>query len=131
MNENAATRIDSWLWAARFFKTRGLAKQAVERGRVTIDGATCKVSHAVHIGDSMRVVRGEDAFEVEVTGLAGKRGSTALAKTLYRESETSIEAREAASAQRRAEHAGYRPPRKRPDKRARRLIRALGDIDSS
>jgi ribosome-associated heat shock protein Hsp15 len=124
------TRIDAWLWAARFFKTRALAKQAIERGRVTIAGAACKPARTVHVGDVLGVTRGEETFEVEITGLAHRRGSAALAQTLYRESEASIRAREVAREQRRAERAGYQPPPKRPDKRARRLIRALGDIDS-
>lgn len=126
----AGIRIDAWLWAARFFKTRALAKQAVERGRVEIAGAASKPSQAVKVGDSLRVKRGEETFEVEVTGLAHKRGSAALAQTLYRESETSLKAREAARDQRRAERAGFTPPPKRPDKRARRLLRALGDFDA-
>ena len=130
MKETAGIRIDAWLWAARFFKTRSLAKQAVEHGRVTIAGASCKPSHLVRIGDSLRIARGEETFEVEVRGLSGKRGSPALAQTLYRESEASIRAREEARERRRAERGGYQPPPKRPDKRARRLIRALGDIDS-
>ena len=125
-----ATRIDAWLWAARFFKTRALAKQAVERGRVTFAGAALKPSHAVKPGDTLRITRGDETFEVEINALAHKRGSAALAQTLYRESEASIEAREAAREQRRAERAGFTPPPKRPDKRARRLIRALGDIDT-
>ncbi len=129
--DDEATRIDAWLWAARFFKTRALAKQAVERGRAAIGGVACKPSHAVKIGDRLRIVRGEEIFEVEVAGIAHKRGSAALAQTLYRESETSIKAREASAVQRRAERAGYQPPPKRPDKRARRLLRALGDIDAS
>jgi ribosome-associated heat shock protein Hsp15 len=123
-------RIDAWLWAARFFKTRALAKQAVERGRVTLAGAALKPSHAVKPGDALRITRGDEIFEVEVTGLAHKRGSAAVAQSLYRESEASIKAREAARGRHRAERAGYQPPPKRPDKRARRLIRALGDIDA-
>lgn len=123
-------RIDAWLWAARFFKTRGLAKQAIERGRVELGGATCKPSHTLKPGDTLRITRGEETFEVEITGLAHKRGSAALAQTLYRESEASIHARAIAREQQRAERAGYQPPPKRPDKRARRLIRALGDIDA-
>ena len=128
--DDEVTRIDAWLWAARFFKTRALAKQAVERARVTIGDAACKPSHDVRIGEKLRITRGEEKFEVEVTGLAHKRGSPSLAQTLYRESGASIKAREAAREQRRAERAGYQPPSKRPDKRARRLIRALGDIDT-
>ncbi|HEY9110753.1 MAG TPA: RNA-binding S4 domain-containing protein [Rhodanobacteraceae bacterium] len=129
--DDDVTRIDAWLWAARFFKTRALAKQAVERGRVTIADAACKPSHAVKIGDALRIRRGEETFAVEIIGLAHKRGSAALAQTLYRESATSVRTREAAREQRRAERAGYQPPPKRPDKRARRLIRALGDIDAN
>lgn len=124
-------RADAWLWAARFFKARALARQALERGRVTIRDAAIKPSHAVKIGEVLRIVRGEETFEVQVTGLAHKRGSAAAAQTLYRESEASLKAREAAREQRHAERAGYQPPPKRPDKRARRLIRALGDIDAS
>jgi ribosome-associated heat shock protein Hsp15 len=130
MSDQTAIRIDAWLWAARFFKTRSLAKQAVEHGRVTIAGAACKPSHIVRIGDSLKITRGEETFEVEVLALSGKRGSAALAQTLYSESEASIRAREGARERRRAERGGYQPPAKRPDKRARRLIRALGDIDS-
>lgn len=130
MTVHDQVRVDAWLWAARFFKTRVLAKQAVERGRVTIDGAACKPSYTVKVGEALRIVRGEETFEVEVTGLAHKRGSAAVAQALYRESEASLKAREAAREQRRAERAGYQPPPKRPDKRARRLIRALGDFDS-
>lgn len=125
------TRIDAWLWAARFFKTRALAKQAVERGRVTIAGAALKPAQALRIGGRLRIVRGEETFEVEVTGLAHKRGSAALAQTLYRESEASMKARETLRERRRVERAGYQPPPKRPDKRARRLLRALGDVDAS
>jgi ribosome-associated heat shock protein Hsp15 len=128
--ETTIVRIDAWLWAARFFKTRALAKQAVERGRVLLDGAACKPSHAVKIGDALRVRRGEEIFEIEVAGLAHKRGSAALAQTLYRESEKSIKAREVARELHRAERAGFTPPPKRPDKRARRLLRALSDIDA-
>ncbi|MDE2055029.1 MAG: RNA-binding S4 domain-containing protein [Xanthomonadaceae bacterium] len=130
MAGNDQIRIDAWLWAARFFKTRALAKQAVERTRVTFGDAACKPSHEVRIGEKLRITRGGETFEVEVTGLAHKRGSAALAQTLYRESEASIRAREAVREQRRAERAGYQPPPKRPDKRARRLIRALGDLDA-
>lgn len=130
IDDRSPVRIDAWLWAARFFKTRALAKHAVERGRVTIGDAACKPSHELHVGDTLRITRGDDVFEIEVTGLEHKRGSAAVAQTLYRESEASIRARETKRAQRSAERAGYQPPPKRPDKRARRLIRALGDLDS-
>jgi ribosome-associated heat shock protein Hsp15 len=126
----AGVRADSWLWAARFFKTRSLARQAIEHGRIEIGEAVCKPARPLRIGDKLRIQRGEERFEIEVLALSSKRGSAAVAQTLYRESESSRLAREAAREQRRAERAGYQAPAGKPDKRARRLIRALGDIDS-
>jgi ribosomal 50S subunit-recycling heat shock protein len=76
------TRIDAWLWAARFFKTRALAKQMVERGRVSRGDAVCKPAQFVHPGDVLRIVRGEETFVVEVTAVAAKRGAVALAQAL-------------------------------------------------
>jgi ribosome-associated heat shock protein Hsp15 len=128
--EQTGARADSWLWAARFFKTRSLAKQAIDTGRVELAGAALKPSRLLRIGDRLRIRRNEECFEIEVLALSGKRGSAASAQGLYRESESSRLAREAAREQRRAEREGYRPPAGKPDKRARRLIRALGDIDS-
>ncbi|HJU07475.1 MAG TPA: RNA-binding S4 domain-containing protein [Rhodanobacteraceae bacterium] len=127
---SAGVRLDTWLWAARFFKTRSLAKQAIEAGRVELDGRVCKPAHALHAGSMLRITRGEECFEIEVAELSERRGPASIAQTLYRESESSRLAREAARGQRRAERAGYQPPAGKPDKRARRLIRALGDIDS-
>lgn len=129
--DDDVTRIDAWLWAARFFKTRALAKQALERGHVTRDGRACKPAQTLKPGDALRITRGDETFEVEVTGLAHKRGSATLAQSLYRESAASVAARAAARERRRAERAGYQPPSRRPDKRSRRLLRALGDIDAS
>ncbi|GGK09293.1 RNA-binding S4 domain-containing protein [Luteimonas terricola] len=125
-----SVRIDIWLWAARFFRTRTLAKQAVDTGKVEVAGQRPKASRAVRVGDALRVVRGDDAFEVEVLGLSDDRGPAAVARQLYRESEASVKAREEAALVRRATSDGYRAPEHRPDKRARRLIRALGDIDA-
>lgn len=124
-------RIDVWLWAARFFRTRTLARQAVETGKVELGGQRPKPSRAVRVGDALRVVRGDDVFEVEVLGLSDDRGPAPVAQALYRESEASRAAREEALKLRKAARDGFRPPEGRPDKRARRLIRALGDIDAS
>lgn len=129
-HDSSGVRVDVWLWAARFFKTRSLAKQAIEHGRIEIDGAACKASRLVHVGDRVRVTRGEERFEIEISKLAEKRGSASIAQTLYGESGASIAARAAAREQRSAERAGYSAPRGKPDKRARRLIRALGDIET-
>ena len=125
-----AVRLDVWLWAARFFKTRSLAKQAVETGKAEVGGQRAKPSRVVRIGDALRVVRGEEMFEVVVKGLSDQRGPAPVAQALYEESEASRQRRAELRAQRIAERDGYRPPEQRPDKRARRLIRALGDIDA-
>ena len=129
--ETAATvRLDLWLWAARFYKTRALAKHAIETGKVEVGGQRAKASRGVRVGDALVVARGEERFEVEVLALADVRGPTSVAQTLYRESDASKRAREQARALRAAERTGFRPPETKPDKRARRLIRALGDIDA-
>lgn len=126
----ASVRLDQWLWAARFYKTRSLAKQAIENGRVDVDGQRAKASRAVRAGDRLVVVRGEESFEVDVLMLSTVRGSAPVAQTLYAETQASIARRAQARALRAAQRDGFRPPEQRPDKRARRLIRALGDIDA-
>lgn len=126
----AAVRLDLWLWAARFFKTRALAKHAIETGRVEVGGQRAKPARSVHVGDQLVVQRGDERFEVEAIALSDVRGPASVAQTLYRESEASKLAREQARALRAAERAGFRPPESKPNKRARRLIRALGDIDA-
>ena len=128
--QNESVRLDLWLWAARFFKTRSLAKQAVEHGKVEVGGQRPKASRAVRVGDALRVTRGDEVFALEVLGLSDTRGPAKLAQTLYAESAASRQAREEARARRAAEREGYRAPEGKPDKRARRLIRALGDLDA-
>lgn len=124
------TRLDIWLWAARLFKTRGLAKQAIELGKVEVGGQRAKPSRMLRVGDALKVMRGDETFEISVLGLSDKRGPASIARSLYAESDASQRAREEHRAKLAAERAGYRPPESRPDKRARRLIRALGDIDA-
>jgi ribosome-associated heat shock protein Hsp15 len=123
-------RIDVWLWAARFYKTRSLAKQAIENGKVEIAGQRAKASRQVHVDEAMTIVRGEERFEIHVRGLSDTRGPAKVAQALYEESVESRERRAAERATRAAERAGYKAPETKPDKRARRLIRALGDIDA-
>ena len=125
----AGIRLDVWLWAARFFKTRSLAKQAVETGKVDVAGQRAKASRLLRVGDALQVSRGEETFQVSVLGLSDTRGPAPVAQALYAESAASRAAREAARAQRLAMRDGFRPPEQRPDKRARRLIRALGDLE--
>ena len=130
MTESTALRLDIWLWAARFFKTRSLAKQAVETGKVEVAGQRAKPSRMVRIGDSLKIARSEEHFEVSVLALSEQRGPASVAQGLYAESEESRIRRGQLRAQRAAERDGYRAPEHKPDKRARRLIQALGDIDA-
>ncbi len=126
----AGVRLDLWLWAARFFKTRALAKQAIEGGKVEVNGAAGKPARAVHADDCLKITRGEERFEIDILALSTKRGAAPIAQRLYRETESGRSAREAAAEQRRLAMAGYVKPATKPNKRARRLIHALGDIDA-
>lgn len=119
----AEVRVDVWLWAARFFKTRSLAKQAIVGGHIDVNGGGCKPAKMLHAGDSLQIARGEERLDVEVLALADRRGPASVAQGLYRETETSRLAREAAIATRRMTGTGA--PAKRPDKLARRQLRQL------
>ena len=125
-----SVRIDLWLWAARFYKTRSLAKQAVLGYKVDADGQALKPSRQVKTGERLSIRRGEEVFEIEVLALSERRGSAPVARTLYAESPESIARRAAELEKRRTEATGYRAPPGKPDKRARRLIQALGDLDA-
>lgn len=124
-------RLDVWLWAARFFRTRSLARQALEAGKVRVAGQRAKPARMLRVGDALEIERAGELHQVEVLDLSGVRGPAAVAQALYAESADSRERRETLRKRRAAERAGYRAPEGRPDKRARRLIRALGDIDAS
>ena len=127
----AGVRLDVWLWAARFFKTRALAKQGADGGRIEVNGASGKPSRALRVGDCLRITRGEEHFEIELLALSDRRGPASVAQTLYRETAQSLAARQAIAEQKRMQGAAPAHPGKRPDKRARRLILALGDLDMS
>lgn len=127
---HTGVRIDVWLWAARFYRTRSLARQAVDTSKVEVGGQRAKPSRQVRVGDRLRIERGSEVFEIGVLGLSDARGAAPVAQALYAESEASRKAREAARELARAERTGYSAPETKPDKRARRLIRALGDIDA-
>jgi ribosome-associated heat shock protein Hsp15 len=122
-------RLDVWLWATRFFKTRPLAKKAIEGGKIRIDEREARASTAVRIGQHMAIVRGEERFEIAVTGLPAKRRSASVAAGNFLETDASIAARRETAEKRRMLRDGYGKPPTKPDKRARRLIKALGDID--
>ena len=123
-------RLDVWLWAARFFRTRALAKQAIETGKIEVDGERPKPSRVVRTGVRLKIERGVETFELVVTAISDVRGPAPVAQKLYLESESSVHARQEARQVAAAARAGYQPPGTKPDKRARRLIRALGDLDA-
>ena len=130
-DEHDGVRLDLWLWAARFYRTRALAKQAIETGKVEVDGQRAKPARMLRGGEALRLARGEELFEVVVLALSDTRGPASVAQALYAESEASRARRDAERASRAAARAGYCAPEHKPDKRARRLIRALGDIDAN
>ncbi|HFD86093.1 MAG TPA: RNA-binding S4 domain-containing protein [Gammaproteobacteria bacterium] len=125
MNEQQKVRIDKWLWAARFFKTRVLASDAVDGGRVHVNEQRVKRSRAVRIGDHIEVWRGPDRYLVVVEGLSSRRGPAREAQLLYKETTESIESREKAAAMRKLEFAASRPSRHRPSGRDRQKIRSF------
>jgi ribosome-associated heat shock protein Hsp15 len=117
-----SVRIDKWLWAARFFKTRSLASKACELGRVQSNGQPAKPAREVHIGDTMRVTSGAGDFTVEVLALSDVRGPASVAQTLYRETEASRELRMKVAAEHKAMKQFEQLPAGRPSKRDRRSI---------
>jgi len=114
-------RLDKWLWAARFFKTRGLAQQAIEAGRVLVDGERVKVARALRAGEGVTVRVGDQEQCVEVLVLSEQRGPATVARTLYRETPESLAKREALALQRRlAPEPAWAIEQGRPTKRDRR-----------
>jgi ribosome-associated heat shock protein Hsp15 len=117
-----SVRIDKWLWAARFFKTRSLASRACELGRIQSNGQPAKAARDVRIGDMLRVTNDGGDFEVEVLLLSDVRGPASVAQTLYRETETSRELRLKVAAERKAMRQFEEVPAGRPSKRDRQKI---------
>jgi ribosome-associated heat shock protein Hsp15 len=121
---NAMTnvRIDKWLWAARFFKSRALAARACELGRIESNGQQAKASREVRVGDQLQVRSESGDFQVEVLVLSEVRGPAAIAQTLYRETEASLELRLKVAEERRTSQHFEAMPEGRPSKRDRREI---------
>lgn len=115
-------RIDKWMWAARFFKTRALAAKACELGRVRSNGVEAKAAREVKIGDTLRIVNDGGEFTVEVLGLTEVRGPASVAQGLYRETEESKAARAKAVEERKALAAWERLPTAKPTGRDRRVL---------
>jgi ribosome-associated heat shock protein Hsp15 len=123
-------RIDKWLWAARFFKTRALAARACELGRIQSNGQPAKPARDVRLGDMLRIINDGGEFEVAVLGLSVTRGPASVAQTLYRETEVSKELRLKTAAERRAMRQFEQLPAGKPSKRdRRRIIQFRGSLD--
>src|SRR3954468_9512022 len=118
----SSVRIDKWLWAARFFKTRSLAGKACDLGRIQANGQLAKPARAVQVGDMLRVETAGGDFLIEVLGLSEEGGPATAAHALYRETEESREARMKVAAERRAMKQFEQLPSGRPSKRDRRRI---------
>jgi len=123
MPENHPTvRLDSWLWAARFFKTRTLAAEAVDGGKVDLNGDRAKRSKAVKVGDEIELRQGPYHYRLRVTGLADRRGPASVAATLYQEDATSLAARQALGAKLKLQAPIFFEGAGRPTKKQRREI---------
>jgi len=119
----AGLRVDKWLWCARFFRSRGLAQEAVEGGHVQVNGERVKPARVVRVGDRLRITRERERYEVEVTGIPFRRGPATEARRHYRETAESEAARAHA---RELDRLSAPVSSGRPDKRERRdLIRVL------
>lgn len=123
--DNSAVRLDKWLWAARFFKTRSMAATAINGGKVHLNGARVKASRAVAIDDQLLITIGVMSFHITVLGISKYRRPAKEAKLLYVESEESIKARQEQSDLRRMSNNGYSAPVSKPTKRDRRKIRTF------
>lgn len=125
--EGAASgvRLDKWLWAARFFKTRALATQAINGGKVRLAGARVKAARNVSIGDALDITAGHEKYQVTIQAVSGTRRPAQEARLLYHEAEESRKFREEQREMRRLQNAGIAAPAKRPDKRDRRKIKSF------
>jgi len=126
MMENDNVRIDKWLWAARFFKTRSLAADAVDRGRIKIGGENVKPARSVKVNDKIVIDNGSTRWEVVVLDLSDQRGPAPVAQALYRETEDSISKRENDQEARRLFPEPGSTIKGRPTKRDRRAITRAG-----
>jgi ribosome-associated heat shock protein Hsp15 len=123
----ASVRLDKWLWAARFFKTRSLATQAIECGRVKLSGERCKPARQVKPGDQLSIRIGELELDVVVIGMLDKRGPATIARTLYEETAQSLATRQAVAADQRLQLNPAATLKGRPTKKDRREIHRFSE----
>ena len=121
-SDTERVRIDKWLWAARFFKTRALASEAVDGGKVHVNGDRVKAARALKPGDRLEIRRGQEEFEVVVRVLSEQRGPASVAQDLYEETQASATKRQSVADERRALAAAMPRFEGRPDKRSRRAL---------
>jgi ribosome-associated heat shock protein Hsp15 len=127
--DDARVRLDKWLWAARFYKTRGLASDAIAGGKVQVNGDRAKRARPVQPGDEIRIRQGPYEHHVVVRALSGRRGPASAAAELYEETPASRAAREAMAVQLRSVHAAFVPDKGRPTKKDRRELGRLKGRD--
>jgi ribosome-associated heat shock protein Hsp15 len=123
--EDGRIRVDKWLWAARFYKTRSLAAEAVAGGKVQVNGERVKRAKPLQVGDEVRIRQGPYELQLVVRELSGRRGPAAQAAALYEETPASRTARETLAIQLKSLHAAFVPERGRPTKKDRREINRL------
>jgi ribosome-associated heat shock protein Hsp15 len=127
--ENDSVRLDKWLWAARFYKTRGLASEAIAGGKVQLNGDRAKRARPVQPGDEIRIRQGPYEHHVVVRALSARRGPASAAAELYEETPASRAAREAMALQLKSLHAAFVPDKGRPTKKDRRELGRLKGRD--
>lgn len=118
-------RIDKWLWAARFFKTRSLAKKKIEQGKVKVNGQRCKPARTIEVGDQIEIKKAQLKWEIDVLALSENRGPAKVAQTLYEETAASQKAREDKQLLSKLEYHSTPKPEGRPSKKDRREIQKL------
>ena len=128
-NQPSKVRLDKWLWAARFFKTRSLAKAAIEGGKVHLDGKRVKVSREIAVGDTLQIRQGWDEKVVLIKQLNDQRRGATEAQLMYEETAESLEKREAQALARKAAGGMIDRPAQRPTKKQRRQIHAFKDYE--
>jgi ribosome-associated heat shock protein Hsp15 len=118
----SSVRLDKWLWAARYFKTRSVAREEVSGGKVHLNGNRAKPGRTINIGDELQIQRGEEEFVITIVEPSSRRGPATVARTLYEESDESRIRREKLAEERKLERQQHATRERRPDKRQRRNI---------
>ena len=127
---DSQVRLDKWLWAARFFKTRSKAREAVSGGKVHLNGNRAKPGRVLNVGDELKIQRGHDEYTIRVIELSMRRGPASVAQTFYEESAESRAKREKLIEERKLEYQKNSTRERRPDKRQRRrIIRFKSGVD--